>query len=518
MNGKATLALLVGGKSRRMGEDKGLLSVRGKPLVIRQILRLQSLFQEILIIASSFQQKERYEKLLNILPDFLISVRVVLDEREHDHAAYYGLKAALKESQKVVVLPVDAVGIDQKIIEKLLKADTLPAAYINKEDHLYPFPSLWIKEHQPFFPKNVIGIGQLLRSFPTLSLLKATGVEEKLLNVNLNTPDDVKTYFGSSIKDSWGRHLNYLRLSLTQACNMACQYCLPRGFAGWENAKFQMPFPEVCKILEAFRKCGFEKVRFTGGEPSLHPKLLDAICEARGLGYETISLTTNGSFIQNCSSLIEAGLTHINISLDTVDENLFFKITGSKHFSKVMTLIDQALKFRMNVKINTVVLRTQNFQTIPDLLEWAKWRPLTLRFIELMPTGLGQAYFKENTVSNKEVQSLALSLGYAPSLKLDAYEPAGPAVLYDHADTVCRLGFISPLSCNFCSRCNRLRVTAQGKLRLCLFSQSDLILPMKESPQILADVVRSLLVQKQKSHYLTLGRLGNMAHFRAVGG
>lgn len=250
----------------------------------------------------------------------------------------------------------------------------------------------------------------------------------------------------------------------------------------------------------------------------LHPKIAAAIEEARGLGYETISLTTNGSFIQALSSLREAGLTHINVSLDSIHENTFFKITGSKQFKKVIRLIDEALALGMNVKINTVVLRTQNFSEIPALLTWAKVRPLTLRFIELMPTHLHQNYFKENWVSNEEVKRMAETLGYTPSLKLDSFEPAGPAVLYDHPQHPCRLGFISPLSCNFCSRCNRLRVTAKAKLRLCLFSENDLALPVYEPPEVLAETIRSLLVQKQESHTLTLGQVGNMAHFRAIGG
>ena len=522
MTQQGTLALLVGGMSQRMGQDKGLQPIHGLPIIIRQIKRWQPFFKEILIICSSEEQKEKYRSVLKAhRKDFL---RVVVDESGPDRSAAYGLRAALKESQteKVVVLPVDAAGIDRRIIEKLLVSKGLPAAYKDHKGMLYPFPSVWSKCHFSDFPADEGSLTQQsiqkLLNYFSFSSLQPTSSEEKLLKVNLNTPQDVESYFGNPVQDSLGRHLSYLRLSLTESCNMACQYCLPKGFPGWESAQFQMPFEGVCNILQAFRKLGFEKVRFTGGEPSLHPKLIAAIEEARSLGYETISLTTNGSFIRNCSSLVEAGLTHINISLDTIHEQSFFKITGNKHLSKVMALIDQTLELGMNVKINTVVLRTQNYHEIPSLLEWAKWRPLTLRFIELMPTGLHHTYFKENTVSNEEVQSLALTLGYAPSSHLDSFEPAGPAVLYDHPKYSCRLGFISPLSCNFCNRCNRLRVTAQGKLRLCLFSEKDLALPLQERPQVLSDIIRSLLIQKQESHFLTLGQTGNMAHFRAVGG
>ena len=512
--GSATLALLVGGRSSRMGQDKGLLSIKGKPLVIRQILRLQSFFQEIFIICSSEEQRERYEKVLASWTKFLNPVRIVCDESKGERAAYYGLGTALKESQneKVFVLPVDAVGIDRGLVEKLLASNKFPAAYEN-----HPFPSVWLKEHLSHFPSCEKSILALLGYFSCAWNLPHAS-EEKLLQVNLNTVEDVKAYFGEPICDAWGRHLNYLRLSLTESCNMACQYCLPKGFPGWENSKFRMPFEQVIKILKVFRNLGFEKVRFTGGEPTLYPKLLCAIEEARSLGYETISLTTNGSFIRDLSILREAGLTHINISLDSICEDTFFKITGYKQVSKILELIDQALRDRMNVRINTVVLRTQNFHELPKLLEWAKSRPLILRFIELMPTDLHRAYFQENFVSNEEVQHIVHSLGYAPSSRFNFHEPAGPAALYDHPQHPCRIGFISPLSCNFCDQCNRLRVTAQGKLRLCLFADQDIALPLEKNIKTIAEEVKAYLLQKQEGHELALRKVGNMQHFRAIGG
>ena len=528
---ETTLALLVGGRGQRMGQDKGLLSLRGKPLVFRQILRLGPLFKHILIICSSEEQKKQYQDSLCPSGVLGMTLRVVVDESGQDRAAYYGLVAALKNSstKKVLVLPVDAVGADMLLLKKLLSSHAFPAAYEG-----YPFPSVWLKDHLssviPSTSRDVIPSPEGEESLSILNLLKkgsatwfkSTACEEKLLDVNLNTPEDVRAYFGDPVCDAWGRHLNYLRLSITESCNMACRYCLPQGFPGWESAKFQMPFETISNFLQAFRKLGFEKVRFTGGEPSLHPNLLSAIEEARSLGYETISLTTNGSYIRTCLSLAQAGLTHINISLDSIYEDTFFKITGNKNLKKVLSLIDQALELRMKVRLNTVVLRTQNFCEIPQLIEWAKDKPLTLRFIELMPTHLHQAYFKENWVSNEEVKQLAGSLGYAPSSHLDSLrvfsEPAGPATLYDHPKFPCRLGFISPLSCNFCSRCNRVRVTAQGKLRLCLFSQNDLVLPIEDCPEGLAKTIRSLLSQKQEAHTLTQGTMGNVAHFRAIGG
>ncbi len=506
MDKELTLALLVGGRSQRMGQDKGLLSIQGRPLVLRQISRLSSLFHPILIICSSDEQKKHYEKFL----DF----PVIVDDSGEDRAAYYGLLAALKHSptQKVLVLPVDAIGVDGALITKLLSSHTFPSAYKDT-----PFPSVWLKEHLSYISSPERSILKLLNQ-ASATWFKPTACEEKLLNVNLNTQEDVRAYFGESVQDSWGRHLNYLRLSLTESCNMACRYCLPQGFPGWESAKFQMPFESVSNLLRAFRRLGFEKVRFTGGEPSLHPNLLSVIEEARSLGYETISLTTNGSYIRNCASLVEAGLTHINISLDSIHEDTFFKITGNKNFKKVLALIDQALNLHMKVRLNTVVLRTQNFCELSDLLKWAQDKPLTLRFIELMPTHLHQAYFKENWVSNEDVQALACSFGYRPSSRLSFLEPAGPAVLYDHLQHPCRLGFISPFSCNFCSRCNRLRVTAQGKLKLCLFSENDFSLPLEQDSEVLANTIRAYLNQKQEAHFLAQGQMGNVAHFRAIGG
>ncbi len=517
-----SLAILAGGYSVRMGQDKGLLSIHGTPLVIRQLNRLSSLFGETLIVCSSENQKQNYETILKQCKSIerTKKLKVVVDESGSNRAPYFGLKIALElaSSKKMIVLAVDAIGVDQKILKKLISSVESPSCFIDNQKNIYPFPSLWHKKNLSIFSKEELSITRILQSLPLTQFMMADEIEKKLLEININTQQDMISYFGESVRDSLGRRLNYLRLSLTEACNMSCQYCLPKGFPDWEKAQYQMPFERVSTILKAFRQLGFEKVRFTGGEPSLHSKLNEAIGEARGLGYETISLTTNGSFIKNLATLAKTGLTHINISLDSINENTFKQITGSQSFSKVVNLIQEALDLKLEVKINTVLLRHYNLDEISQLLEWAKHRPLTLRFIELMPTQFNKEYFNECHVLNSYIFPLVLSYGFRSSLKVNAFEPVGPAVLYDHPQFPCRIGFISPLSCNFCSRCNRLRVTAQGKLRPCLFSENDIQLPLDHNPRELSEFVKKVLYYKQPSHHLDKDQFGNVSHFRAIGG
>ncbi len=515
-----TLAVLVGGRSQRMGQDKGLLHVNGRSLIQHLLDPISSLFQEILVVCSNQEQREKF---LEIIPSCVrnpqVIYRVIVDQSRNDRAAFFGLKHALEEStyRHVVVCAVDQLGLDRSLLKKLLQSKNFPAAFMDENADPIPFPSVWDKGQERYFLENK-SVREILKSFKSLYLINSSDEELKRVAINLNTLEEAGEYFGDELKDAFGRRLNYLRMSLTEACNMACIYCLPKGFPGWKDAKNFLSEKHAITILKAFRKLGFSKVRFTGGEPTLHPKVLEIISSARALGYKTISLTTNGSMIRDLSTYVESGLTHLNISLDAMESSLFNRITQSRLAEKVLSLTDAALNQDLSVKLNTVVLREENLDHIPKLIHWAKDRPLTLRFIELMPTDVNKVFFEKNFVSNHVVEDMIQSLGYGHSMNINEHEPAGPAVLYDHPEYPARIGFISPLSCNFCSRCNRLRVTARGKLRLCLFSNDDIELPLEEGVDRLVEFIKQSTEMKPQEHDLINGHWGNLVHFRKVGG
>lgn len=317
------------------------------------------------------------------------------------------------------------------------------------------------------------------------------------------------------LRDRFGRHMLYLRFSLTEACNMSCTYCLPEGFPEWYRHKARLSRSQIRNVLVAFRDMGFEKVRFTGGEPTVHPDALRAVAMAKELGFAEIALTTNGSLLRNLPEWRDAGLTHINISLDSLDEDTFFRQTKSRDFHKVLNLVEQAQALNLSTKINTVLLRSVNFHETLDLIRWAKPQNLTLRFIELMPTKLNQSFYRNEQVLNSEVLPLLQEEGFVADESRTWTR--GPARIYRHVDLPGRIGLINPLSCNFCDSCNRLRVTARGALKLCLFSQEDQLLPVDDAAAI-APLVRQLIQFKEERHHLEEGRVGNVETFRVIGG
>lgn len=319
----------------------------------------------------------------------------------------------------------------------------------------------------------------------------------------------------SFLYDRFGRRMLYLRFSLTEACNMACTYCLPEGYPEWYRHKARLSLPQIRNVLSAFRSMGFEKVRFTGGEPTVHPDALRAVALAKELGFEEIALTTNGTLLRNLPVWQEAGLTQINISLDSLNEKTFLQQTKSHDLHKVLQLVDEAQSLNLTTKINTVLLRSVNFHESLDLMRWAKRRDLTLRFIELMPTGLNQRFYRQEQILNSELMPMLEAEGFV--VEEGRSRTHGPARIYRHADLPGRIGLINPLSCNFCDGCNRLRVTAKGALKLCLFSKEDQLLPVDDGNAI-EPVVRQLIQLKEERHHLEEGQFGNVETFRVIGG
>jgi cyclic pyranopterin phosphate synthase len=321
-----------------------------------------------------------------------------------------------------------------------------------------------------------------------------------------------------ALTDGFGRELRYLRFSLTEACNMACTYCLPEGYPEWYRHKALLNRSAVLTLLSGFRLAGFNKVRFTGGEPTLHPNCLEAVKTARDLGFEQICLTTNGLSRIAPSLWTEAGLTHVNVSLDSLDPDTFQRMTKSKEHARVVDFILGCIAAGMTVKINAVLLRSRNRNEAKAMMQWALERRVTLRFIELMPTGLNNGFDVNERVLSTELHDEAYELGFAPQAKDPLRKRlAGPEQTWVHETLPGRIGFISPLSCTFCGDCNRLRVTAKGELKMCLFSSENQQIPLDDPAAVVAFLAAAIQTKPER-HHLEQRKWGNVATFRTIGG
>lgn len=321
------------------------------------------------------------------------------------------------------------------------------------------------------------------------------------------------------LQDALGRRFYYLRLSITDVCNFRCQYCLPDGYQGRPDDAF-LTLPEIRQTLTAFAALGTEKVRLTGGEPSLRPDL-PAIIEAAAAteGIRQVALTSNGYKLpQRIDAWQQAGLNQLNVSIDSLDPAQFEQITGHDRLPEVLAGIDRSLALGINTKVNALLMRGLDNQ-LPRFLAWLKHTPVTLRFIEVMQTGDQAVFFRQHHLSGAGVKAQLLDDGWQPVLRA---RDAGPAEEFWHPDYAGRIGLIMPYSPDFCDSCNRLRVSSTGKLHLCLFTEQGLDLRPWMQPEVDAVALQQRLVElvqhKAPSHLLHQGDSGATSNLSIIGG
>ena len=323
----------------------------------------------------------------------------------------------------------------------------------------------------------------------------------------------------SVLEDKFGRKFHYLRLSLTDVCNYRCDYCLPDGYQGGKPEGF-MSIDEIDTLVAAFAQLGTHKVRITGGEPSLRSDLTEIIKRiAANPSIRHIAMTTNGFLLEKyIDRWHAAGLDSVNVSIDSLDPKLFNAITGHDHLERILRGIDRAIALGVKVKVNAVLMKQINQQAMAGFLNWIKQKPITLRFIELMQTGDNKVLFDEQHVSGEPIKNALVEQGWLPVIRDKA---AGPAQEFYHPEYDGRIGLIMPYSKDFCASCNRLRVTAKGKLHLCLFADQGLDLRdainLGDVPAVMARLV-SLLGDKHATHYLDKGFTGATQHLAMLGG
>jgi len=321
------------------------------------------------------------------------------------------------------------------------------------------------------------------------------------------------------LKDDHGREFHYLRLSLTELCNFKCNYCLPDGNDC--ESEDRMGLEEIQTLVSAFASLGTSKVRLTGGEPALRKDLIDIIQAVKSVeGIEEVALTTNGYKLErDAHRYAQAGLDRLNISIDSFDPDTFKLITGADKLKSIMQGIENAQAHGLHqIKINSVLLREFNLSQFERGIEFIRDKNIDLRFIELMQTGSNQTFYDANHVSGESLKERLLDTGWslAPRKITD-----GPAQAFVHPDSMGRIGLIMPYSKDFCQTCNRLRVSSEGNLHLCLFAEQGLSIrePVRNGDvQATAELLKRLIVQKSETHYLDAGITGATRHLAMLGG
>lgn len=322
------------------------------------------------------------------------------------------------------------------------------------------------------------------------------------------------------LEDGFGRRFPYLRLSITEACNFRCTYCLPNGYRKSAPHDF-LSVDEVSRLLRAFRELGVRKVRLTGGEPSVRRDLKALIAASAETGIEKVALTTNGwRLARDLDDWMQAGLTHLNVSVDSLDRSAFSRVTGHDRLPEVLAGVDAALgSRRLKVKLNAVLLRDTLGEGFDAHAAFLRERRISVRFIELMRTGENAAFFAAQHVSGAVLRDWLCEQGWSPVARgLDD----GPATEFSHPDYEGRFGLIAPYAPGFCDSCNRLRVTARGRLRLCLFGEGGVdlrdLLQRDLDREALQARIGDALHIKPAAHRLAAGLSGDTRQLAEVGG
>ena len=328
-----------------------------------------------------------------------------------------------------------------------------------------------------------------------------------------------------TLKDSFGRTFPYIRLSITDVCNFKCGYCLPNGYQvdKNDNRKF-LQLEEIKRLAKVFSKLGVSKIRLTGGEPTVRKDFFEIIKILKNdAGIKRVVITTNGYHLnEKAKMLVDSGINGINISIDSLERNIFKNVTGHDRLPEILQGIKilQQLNFE-NIKINAVLLNGINASEKDfDLWgEFIKKNKVDLRYIELMQTGDNLDYFNKYHISSKIFKDY---LNKKKWIYQTFGKDAGPSLNYINPDYKGKFGIIAPYSKDFCRTCNRLRITSRGDLRLCLFGSTGIsirhLLQKDDQIEELQDLIVGQMKFKKESHYLELGETGLTKNLSKTGG
>ena len=307
------------------------------------------------------------------------------------------------------------------------------------------------------------------------------------------------------LRDSWGREIKSLRVSVTDKCNFRCRYCMPAEGLEWLERDELLSFEEIERLVRVLARMGVDEVRLTGGEPLVRRDLPVLVGMLAGTpGVRDLSLTTNGVLLDRFAApLVEAGLRRLNVSLDSLSHVRFAEITRRDALDRVLAGLEEAERHPelRPIKVNCVAIRGFTEEEVPALAELARRKPYVVRFIEFMPLDADQAWRGDDVLTGGEIRALIEERW--PLEELPA-KPSSTARRFRFADGAGEIGFVNPVSEPFCSTCDRIRLTADGQLRTCLFSRRewDLKTPLRDgsSDERLEELIRFAIAHKELKH------------------
>jgi cyclic pyranopterin phosphate synthase len=307
------------------------------------------------------------------------------------------------------------------------------------------------------------------------------------------------------LRDSWGREIKSLRVSVTDKCNFRCRYCMPAEGLEWLDRAEVLSFEEITRLVRVLARMGVDEVRLTGGEPLVRrdlPVLVDMLADTPGV--RDLSLTTNGVLLDRFAGpLVDAGLRRLNVSLDSLSHVRFAEITRRDALDRVLAGLEEAERHPelRPIKVNCVAIRGFTEEEVPALAELARRKPYVVRFIEFMPLDAEEAWRDDDVLTGGEIRALIEE--HWPLEEIPA-KPSSTARRFRFRDGAGEIGFVNPVSEPFCSTCDRIRLTADGQLRTCLFSRRewDLKTPLRDGAddEHLEELLRFAVAHKELKH------------------
>ena len=361
---------------------------------------------------------------------------------------------------------------------------------------------------------QVIGLSRFYRTYSTYGTYTTTNpiqtrlhLVERIGQVMIGTMSANAT---AVLKDSYGRAIRDLRVSLTDRCNFRCFYCLPHGEPPIAPKEQMLSYEEIERACEIFVALGIEKIRLTGGEPMMRKDIetiIRKLSKLRNDGLIDLALTTNGYFLpERAQSLKEAGLDRITISLDSLKRDVFKKMTGVDVLDKVLAGIKAAKEAGLQpIKINAVIVRGHNEDEVADFAAFAREHDVKMRYIEYMPLDSGHDWSRSDVVSGKEIRERIEER--FPLAKVNVARGSETSSRYRFADGAPgEIGIIAPVTEPFCGACSRIRLTADGQIRTCLFSTVEHslrdVLRSGASREEIIDYIESVVLKKEPRHYI----------------